>query len=228
MNLQDMSFAALAVGLFCIGIFLLVKTGIFKSWLILKTLPGLLSARMFYMAFPLGLGFAGLSILPAFPNYDPNQMPFTLFLFIAVCGGPLIGFWFMGHPPKWLAPKWLQWLEREYGYCVDILLEEAQKMNRWAWEAQVRTQEGMQAWIDEVVARRRKEVDLAWIEEKLYRLDQKFIQGKIRTIKAGMAIDGYIPVHRQQDAVLTQTDLAITKEQAQRRAMHRKNQISHQ
>lgn len=223
-----MDVVVLAFSLMPIGMFFVIKTGLIKSWFIVKTLPGLLSSRMVYAALPMGVGFLVITIVTSLPNYDFEEIPYNVNFFMAVCGGPIVGFWFMGHPPKWLAPKWLQWLEREYGYCVDILLEEAQKMNRWTWEAQVWTQAGMQAWIDEVVARRRKEVNLAWIEEKLYRLDQKFIQGKIGTIKAGMAIGGYIPIHRQHDTVLTQADLAITKEQAQRRAMHRKNQILHQ
>ncbi|MDA0244542.1 MAG: hypothetical protein OT477_14080 [Chloroflexi bacterium] len=203
MNFQDMIFAALGMGLLSMGMFLLVKTGIFKSWFVLKTLPGLFSARMFYMALPLGLSFMGLAILPALPNYVPDEMPYTLFAIVIVFGGPIVGFWFMGHPPKWLAPQWLQWLEQEYGYCVDILLEEAQKMNRWAWEAQVRTQEGMQVWIDEVVARRRKEVDFAWEVEKLYRVEQQILKRGHFVFKPGMKIEGVVPAHRQQDIALT-------------------------
>ncbi len=197
-----MGLITLSVGVFPVGIFLLIKSGIFKSWFILKTLPGLLSARMFYAALPIGIGFIGLSILPALPGYDPDKFPFTLWLGITIWGGPLLGFWFMYRPPKWLKPGWLQWLEREYGYCLPVLIYEAQKMNRWQWEAQVRTRSGMQAWIDEVFTRRREDINFAWQAEKFYLIEQE-----TDVIKPGMKVEGYVPAHRQEDVVLTREEI---------------------
>ncbi len=202
-----MSIVAFYVGVFPVGIFLLIRSGIFKSWFILKTLPGLLSARMFFAAFPIGVGFIGLSILPALPGYNPDTFPFTLLLAITIWGGPLIGFWFMYRPPKWLKPHWLQWLEQQYGYCLPILIEEAQKMNRWAWEAQVRTRSGMQTWVDEVFTRRREDVDFSWQAKKFYQVEQQLVQRKTYVFKAGMEIEGYVPIHRQDDIVLTQEEI---------------------
>ncbi len=197
-----MSIVAFYVGVFPVGIFLLIRSGIFKSWFILKTLPGLLSARMFFAAFPIGVGFIGLSILPALPGYNPDAFPFTLLLAITIWGGPLIGFWFMYRPPKWLKPSWLQWLEQEYGYCLPILIEEAQKMNRWAWEAQVRTRSGMQAWIDDVFTHRREDVEFSWWAEKFYLIEQE-----TDVIKPGMIVEGDIPAHRQDDIVITREEI---------------------
>jgi hypothetical protein len=204
-----MSLITLSVGVFPVGIFLLIKSGIFKSWFILKTLPGLLSARMFYAALPIGIGFIGLSILPALPGYDPDKFPFTLWLGITIWGGPLLGFWFMYRPPKWLKPGWLQWLEREYGYCLPILIEEGQRMNRWQWEAQVRTRSGMQGWIDDVFIHRQKDVDFAWKVEKFRLIERQVVKPEGYSIRSGMKVEGHAPVHRQHDIVLTQEEMDI-------------------
>ena len=195
---------ALYVGLVAIGMFLIVRLGIIKSWFILKTLPGLLSGRMMYAMFPFGLSFLLGDLVASQPNYDgrePNLLILTLLI------GPVFGFWFMYRPPKWIQPRWLQWLEREYGYCLPVLIEEAQKMNRWAWEARVRTRTGMQEWIDTVFIRRREDVDFAWQAEKLYLIEQQVVKRESYVVKPGMAIEGDVPVHRQNDIVLAREEI---------------------
>jgi hypothetical protein len=187
------------VGVFPIGIFLLMRFGVLKSWFILKTLPGLLSGRMMYAALPFGISFLLGGIVASLPNYngrEPGLLNLTLLI------GPVFGFWFMYRPPKWLKPGWLQWLEREYGYCLPVLIYEAQKMNRWQWEAQVRTRSGMQAWIDEVFTRRREDINFAWQAEKFYLIEQE-----TDVIKPGMKVEGYVPAHRQEDVVLTREEI---------------------
>ena len=194
----------IGVGIVGVGIFVIVKLGLIKSWFILKTLPGLLSARMIYAAFPFGLSFLLAYLIASQPNYDgrtSNLMTFALLV------GPVFGFWFMYRPPRWIKPNWLQWLEQEYGYCLPILIEEAQKMNRWTWEAKVRTRSGMQEWIDDVFIRRQKDVDFAWQDEKVYLLDRQTDKEKTYGIVPGMEIKGYVPIHRQHDTVLTQADI---------------------
>ena len=192
------------LGLVSTGMYLIVKTGSIKSWYILKTLPGLLSGRMAYAIFPFGLSFILSDIVVSLPNYNGRE-PGLLILALLI--GPVFGFWFMYRPPKWIKPGWLQWLEQEYGYCLPILIQEAQKMNRWQWEARVRMQAGMQAWIDEVFVHRREDVDFAWQAEKYYLVEQQVVKKKTYGIKEGMEIEGYVPVHRQGDIVLTQKEI---------------------
>lgn len=194
-------------GLLIFLFFLLVRLGIFKSWAILKTLPGLMSARMFYALLPMSLEFMVLSFLPAIPGYDSREAPFIWLLLIITGGGPLLGFWFMYRPPKWIVPRWLRWLEQEYGYCADILLEEAQRMDRWQWEMQVRTQVGMQAWIDAVFVCRQKDIDFAWKAEKFYLIEQQVVQRKSYVMKPGMTIESDVPVHRQGDITITREEI---------------------
>lgn len=197
-----MNSPALYVGLVGIGMFLVVRLGIIKSWFILKSVPGILSGRMMYAAFPFGLSFFLLHFIPLQPKYDNLEI---LVLLI----GPVFGFWFMYHPPRWIKPNWLQWLEQEYGYCLPVLIEEAQKMNRWTWEAKVRTRAGMQDWIDDVFVRRQKDVDFAWQDEKVYLLERRSVEEKTYVIKPGMEIPGYVPIHRQHDTILTQADIDV-------------------
>ncbi|MCA9920033.1 MAG: hypothetical protein KC445_18880 [Anaerolineales bacterium] len=187
------------VGIFPIGIFLLIWFGVLKSWYILKTLPGLLSGRMMYAALPFGISFLLSGIVASLPNYngrEPGLLNLTLLI------GPVFGFWFMYRPPRWIKPSWLQWLEQEYGYCLPILLEEGQKMNRWQWEAQVRTRAGMQTWIDNVFAHRREDIEFAWQTEKFALIAQK-----TDVIKPGMIAKGDVPVHRRDDVMITREEI---------------------
>lgn len=50
--------------------------------------------------------------------------------------------------PWWLRPRWLVYLEEEYGSVMWHLLEEATKDAR-AWEKRVRTQAGLEEWAEE-------------------------------------------------------------------------------
>lgn len=199
---------------FCFGfsfvlLFLLIRFDVFKSWAILKTLPGLMSARMFYAIFPIALGFMMLSFILGIPGYDPNKSPYSILLTISIWGGPLLGFWFMYRPPKWIVPKWLRWLEREYGYCVDILLEDAQRMGRWNWERQVRSQAGMQTWIDSVMEREKQRIEWRWLYEKVRLISDQNRKAGIFVNRAPGIITEPVPEHRQneKDLRVTQEDL---------------------
>jgi hypothetical protein len=197
----------IGVGIVGVGIFVIVKLGLIKSWFILKTLPGLLSARMIYAAFPFGLSFLLLTIFPFLPSYDPRHP--SLAFFAVLLGGPVFGFWFMYRPPKWIVPKWLRWLEREYGYCVDILLEDAQRMGRWDWEWQVRSQAGMQTWIDSVMEREKQRIEWRWLYEKVRMISDQNRKAGIFVNRAPGIITEPVPEHRQneKDLRVTQEDL---------------------
>lgn len=53
-------------------------------------------------------------------------------------------------PPRWSKPKWLQWLEKEHDDIKALLWEDARTRGKWEWQQQVRTQEGLEAWVEEV------------------------------------------------------------------------------
>jgi hypothetical protein len=187
-----------------IGLFLLVRSGLFKSWYILETLPGLLSARMIYAAFASGLFFLYLYLLPYIPGWDPDNVNiwFLLIFFFSVL--PL---YFMYRPPFWVVPEWVKWLEREYGYCLDILIEEARLMGRWTWEIEVMTRAGMQAWIDDVFTRRQKDVDEYWKQAKVWLMRQQRNQEGIHYLKPGTLSPEYTPQHRLHDREVSEEEI---------------------
>ena len=57
--------------------------------------------------------------------------------------------------PTWLKPAWLQWLEANYGPGLEKMFKKARQMGPSQWEAQVKTQAGLEQWANEV-ARKNK------------------------------------------------------------------------
>ena len=114
----------------------------------------------------------------------------------------------MYRPPRWLVPRWLRWLEDEYIYCLDILIEEARKMNRWQWEAKVRTQEGMQAWVNRAIDENRAEVEDRWERYKLYLYEEQITSQGIYELNPGVIDPASLPIHRQGDGIVSEEDIA--------------------
>ena len=57
--------------------------------------------------------------------------------------------------PVWLKPAWLQWLEANYGPVMEKLFKKARQMGVSQWEAEVKTQAGLEQWADNI-ARKNK------------------------------------------------------------------------
>ncbi|MCP4535614.1 MAG: hypothetical protein GY832_00535 [Chloroflexi bacterium] len=178
-TLQDVWFI-IAFGMLPITLYVIVRVGLIKSWYILEPLPGLLSGTMVYGAPMFGLGFIAIALLAMLPVESGDIVGYGIF-FICMSFG-MAGFVLAAWQPRWLKPWWVQWLEYEYGYCLDILIKEARAMGRWNWEAQVSTRANFEQWVDSVVERHRQEIDERWEIVREYRLvDQltdAFMQGK--------------------------------------------------
>lgn len=58
----------------------------------------------------------------------------------------------VGFRPSWLKPTWVRWLEDNYSDILDILIEEGRKTPDWS--ERVRTQEGLEKWVEEVQRKR--------------------------------------------------------------------------
>ena len=54
--------------------------------------------------------------------------------------------------PRWLKPRWLLWLEDNYPDQMEALLEDARR-DSWAWQERVRTQQGLEEWARQTVAK---------------------------------------------------------------------------
>jgi hypothetical protein len=169
-TLKDVWFI-IAFGLVPIGLYVVVRMGLIKSWYILAPLPGLLSGSMVYGALFWGLGFIAIALDAMLPAENVDIAGWRGFIVILLFA--LSGFVLMAWQPSWIKPRWVRWIEREYGYCLDILIEEARAMGRWNWEARVRTQADLERWVEQVIARHQEEVDQRWEKERQYRLAPK-------------------------------------------------------
>jgi hypothetical protein len=117
-----------------------------------------------------------------------------------------LGFLYMMWPPRLIKPRWLQWLEKEYGYGLDILVEEAQKMGRWRWEARVHDQQGLESWAQEVLRRRQQDMDEAWASWLTHQACQKgerMFRKYRGNVPPDRLLDPYklidVPEHRNED-----------------------------
>jgi hypothetical protein len=97
------------------------------------------------MFIPLGLSFIAAEIITSdlIPSKTPGGVEFWIVMAMFVAS-MVLGVW----NPRWLRPRWLVYLEEEYGTVMWRLLDEARKNPR-EWERQVRTQEGLEQWAEE-------------------------------------------------------------------------------
>ncbi len=202
-----------------VGISILVRTGITKSWAILETLPGLLAPRMIYAAFPIALFLLAILLIqfvyPDFRLYD--DLPYFVATSIIVLWAVSI-FYFMWFPPWWIKPAWIRRWETEYDYALPIFVEEARKLGRWTWEKQVWKAEGMASWIDGVFEKRGEDLDSLWLLYKLHRVHEQVIGQKTDHILTdpyyyvGKTIERPFPHHRRhENRVFTPEDWAALK-----------------
>ena len=166
-SLENMWFV-ISFGLLATLPYVIARIGLIESWYILEPLPGLLSGSMVYGSAAWGLGFAAMAVTDRLPARSLSARNWRGFSALMLFG--LLGFVLTVWQPSWLKPRWVRWLEYEYGYCPDIMIAEARKMGRWVWEEQVRTRAGMKRWAQDVVAMHRKEIDERWEHERDCRL----------------------------------------------------------
>jgi hypothetical protein len=158
---------------------------------------------MIYAAFPLGLAFLVLGIGGICPIASIiHSAGLSAFFLLS-----LVGILFMIWPPSWIKPRWLRWLEREYGYGLDILIEEARAVGRWQWEARVRTREGLENWVQGVLEKRERDMYRAWRGWVSYQVGRNTKRVKRKYGGGNIPFDRYmdpyelpyVPEHRKKD-----------------------------
>lgn len=135
-----------ATGLLALILGVLTRLGYYRSIYSFKG-GSVYTPRGFIFAFiPLGIGMIVFAILVILPPPKPDEFDPVLYLL-----GPLliISYILAMWQPWWLKPKWLRWLEKEHGDIIEILWEEVRK-DKWGWERRTRTQEGLEAWVNEM------------------------------------------------------------------------------
>ena len=123
-----------------------LRLGGSKTWYLTRGKPIIMPVAVQHMQIPLGITFIGWDILFLRSRSEPENIQF-IFNVIAVAMlliTVILGVW----PPRWLRPRWLVYLEDEYGSVMWHLLEEARK-NAGIWEERVRTQKGLEEWAEE-------------------------------------------------------------------------------
>ena len=124
----------------------LMHSGAYKTWYLG---PHIFPPQaVVYATIPVGIAFVILAIMVLFaPNFDPDTNGFM----VTFCVLPIIlfGFILAIWRPRWIKPRWVNWLEDNYSDQLHILIENA-RQNPRAWEKQVSTQEGLEAWAKSV------------------------------------------------------------------------------
>lgn len=95
-------------------------------------------------------GFAGLelciiTLLPYHLSPDVIGAIITLLVLPTTLLGFILAVW----RPRWVRPRWVRWLEDNYGDRIHTLIVAARKDSQ-AWEERVATQEGLEEWAREV------------------------------------------------------------------------------
>lgn len=192
----------MSVGPICL--YAVIWSGLIKSWYILLPLPGKFSSSAVYALLPIGVAFSMLLVAAVFfPVEARTSLDIWSVLFLLFGG---IGLVFIIWCPPFLKPPWVRWLEREYGYGLHILLDEARTMGRWRWEARVSTREGLEGWVQEVLWRRSDDMHRAWLDWLDYYVIRNILRAKrkcpekLRTLEPYMLpAHIHIPQHREKD-----------------------------
>jgi hypothetical protein len=106
---------------------------------------------------PIGLGIILVSVLLTekaldILGEDLSLNTMTCAIWSSIFLGLVLGIW----RPGWALPDWYRWLKENHGEILPLLREKAQEMAPRAWQARVRTQEGLEQWVEEVRQRHQK------------------------------------------------------------------------
>lgn len=135
----------LGIAFLSMGIY--VRLGGFKSLYLAKGIPILMPRALQNFAMPLGLTLIATATTSSqilFPSVETRQQ-LTLWVEMPIF---VIGLILVAWAPRWLKPRWLVYLEDEYGTVMWHLLDEAKKDVR-GWSRRVRTQAGLEEWAEE-------------------------------------------------------------------------------
>ncbi|MFQ5580758.1 MAG: hypothetical protein ACE5FZ_09100 [Nitrospiria bacterium] len=135
---------ALGAGLFTFGV--LIWSGRTKTWFLQKSYPVIAPKAIVFALIPMGIVFLLTAIIVWLPDVETRGKTFVY------VGMPIyfIGLILAILQPKWLLPKWYQWLLAKHGDNLHLLEEEARTMDKWEWQRRVSTQEGLESWVAEV------------------------------------------------------------------------------
>lgn len=138
------------VGIVFIFLGVITLNGSYKRWYLgPQIFP---PQAIVYATIPLGLVAIELCVVLIFGPYLEPDIAAGIALFTVgptLIFGYILAFWH----PKWIKPYWVNWLEENYTREELAILIATARRDPEAWEARVSTQEGLEAWAEEVIKR---------------------------------------------------------------------------
>ncbi|MFZ1397477.1 MAG: hypothetical protein WAS33_11290 [Candidatus Promineifilaceae bacterium] len=134
------------ISLFFLLIGIRIRTGGFKALYLAKGIPVLIPRAIQNMFIPLGITFLiwGIVWSDFISNIEMGNRLFGFIVMPMMLVSIILGVW----NPQWLRPRWLNYLEDEYGSVMWKLLDEARK-EMPGWSRRVQTQAGLEEWAEE-------------------------------------------------------------------------------
>ncbi len=135
------------LGTIFLGLGIHVRLGGFKSLYLAKGVPILMPRALQNGFIPIGAMLIAMVVALSetlFPEIETRQVIFLWLLMPLFFSSLIIVAW----APRWVRPRWIVYLEDEYGTVMWHLLEEAAKDAR-NWENRIKTQEGLEEWAEE-------------------------------------------------------------------------------
>jgi hypothetical protein len=136
-------FLGLGLGSLLLGIS--IRAGKYKTWWLIKSTP-IVPVAAAYIGIPFSIPLFVLALSAFLPDLHARRRALDI-MGVSLVAVSILAIW----RPRWLAPKWLLWLEDNHADIIYPLLQkEARKMGGQAWESRVRTQAGLEQWVAEV------------------------------------------------------------------------------
>ena len=122
----------------------LIRTGRVRYW---WAMPGnyYAYAQGPFVALPIGLCLLFMLI----GALSPARLKLPFVFIAGGCG--LSALIFLAVQPRFLKPNWLQWLEGHHKEHLALLQHEAEQMGHFQWARRVKTQAGLEQWVEEVL-----------------------------------------------------------------------------
>jgi hypothetical protein len=137
-------------GLLLFGVGLLARLGYLKRMFIQKKVTGIFSRNTPYALMPAGLFLLSFYPISLWKGERPTEDLDALIILVVLFVSPLV---FLIWQPRWLKPAWLQWLEENHGSRLEKIFAAARKIGPREWEAQVKTQDDLQRWVNRIALR---------------------------------------------------------------------------
>jgi hypothetical protein len=121
------------------------RAGNDKRWFVA---PWPVISRSFYFALPTAM--LGILVIVTDEALSINNQNSTMVSTLIAFGLWVISFVIAYIEPDLMCPPWYRWLKKKHNDIMPYLVRDAYRLGREAWLEQVKTQEGLEEWANEV------------------------------------------------------------------------------